>query len=98
MPELNGRQRLELALLCEDYEGAPDQGLAGMCRLVDFVVAESINPDQFGRRDKTALNPGYTASLMVTYRHDFEPGSFGNTVLIASGLLPVPGSDEGIPF
>ena len=62
MPELNGRQRLELALLCDDYEHSPDRGFAEMCHLVDYLVAESIDPDQFSNHDKTALNPGYTAS------------------------------------
>lgn len=94
MPELNGRQRLELALLCDDYEQAgrsrdPHRFAAANAALVRYVVAEGLTPAHFRSRGESIdLNPGYTAALMATYPDDFEPGSLGHKALTLAGFFP----------
>jgi hypothetical protein len=92
-PELNGRQRLELALLCGDYEDAArahdHKALVGaLAALIRYAVAEGLTREMFDRRGEViTLQPGYTAVLMATYPDDFEPGCLGHEALTAAGFF-----------
>ncbi|MCE9567794.1 MAG: hypothetical protein K8U57_37825 [Planctomycetes bacterium] len=87
--ELNGRQRLELALLCEDVEVPGSDFTATFTALVAYVASEGITPEHLAApRDRVAFTYAYTAALTVRHPDDFEPGSLGYRALVAAGCKP----------
>ncbi len=96
MPELNGRQRLELAMLCDASERTSGDGIAEMGALIRFLEAEQISRDQISRHDEVALNAGCTALRLLSHRNDFVIGSFAFEALKEAGFIDP--DVEAIPF
>jgi hypothetical protein len=85
---LSGRQYLELDLLCADYRDATDL-VPPLAALARYVLAERIVPDDFDARDGLALNPAYTAALIVHHHTTIAPGCLAGDVLLAIGMTPM---------
>lgn len=88
---LTARQRLELARLCVEYDdrAADPAALAALAVLIGYALAEGIRPEQFGRQDRIALAPAFTAAtLAAAAAPAFGPapeGFCGSDVLRAAG-------------
>ncbi len=98
MPELNGRQRLELAMLCEDFDRAEGdveaEQIPEMVALVRYVARESISRDHFSEHDsRGALHTAYVGASLLHRRERVLPGSFEHKVLAYAGFIQVDGID-----
>ncbi len=96
MPELNGRQRFELALLCDASERTSGDGIAEMAAIIRFLEAEMIGRDQIATHDEVGLNAGCIALRLLSHRNDFVIGSFAFEVLKEAGFIDP--DVEAIPF
>ncbi len=96
MSELNGRQRFDLAMLCDGYERTPGDGIAEMAAIIRYIEAELIERGQISRHDEVALNAGCTALRLLNHRNDFVIGSFAFEVLKEAGFIDP--DVEAIPF
>ena len=91
--ELNGRQRLELALLEDDADVAatsPDQAafVGAMAAIVRYAFAEGITREHFtGHRESSSLNRCFLAVGFAQYPDDFAPGCLGHDILTAAGFF-----------
>lgn len=85
--DLSGRQRLELAMLCDDFERAGSDPTPALTALVRYVHRERIGPEDFTEHDHMALIHAHTAAVMVADASFFTPDSTGFEILMAVGVL-----------
>jgi hypothetical protein len=93
--ELTGRQKFELAMLCEDVEEQGADITAVFARLIRYVAAEGITIEHFGKLDRSgdSLLHAVTATGIFRHPEDYEPHSLGHRALVAAGFAK-PEEDE----
>jgi len=84
---LKGRQRFELAMLCDSFEQTGCMGVPEMAAIVRYVEAERIELEQFNKHDQTALIFGCAALRLLAHRDCFVVESFSYQVLREAGFI-----------
>lgn len=88
--ELTGRQKFELAMLCDEVEQPGDTMVTKFANLICYVAAEGITIEHFGKRDRGGKGLLHAVTATGIFRHpeDFGPGSLGHRALVAAGFAP----------
>lgn len=93
---LSARNRLELALLCEEYVERSDQPGAtdaGIALLVGYVLAEGLTEANFSERDRAELPNAYQAAVLgpagvaAGIYSAPPPGASGTEVVTLAGRI-----------
>jgi hypothetical protein len=93
--ELTGRQKFELAMLCDEVEEHGANLTAVFAKLIQFIAAEGITIEHFGKLDRSgdSLLHAVTATGIFRHPEDYEPHSLGHRALVAAGFAK-PEEDE----